>query len=221
LSGFTLLEMTVALALVALMSIIIIEGLRFSERVWTQVVRTDDANWNVFVAHRFLRDVLEPLFPFKPERANGAAFGLEGTASEASFSASTSPFKGVGALNRYHVFLAADQSNSPRKNVLITWHVDRDGRTEHSTAGERQEVLLENVERIEWSYLDAPCNAPATWRDEWAGRHELPALVRLRVIFPKGDSRRWPDLIVTPRVTDDPMFSLYDPGTEPSCGGAR
>jgi len=212
--GFTLLEMTVVLALIAMMSIIIIEALRFGGRAYTEVMTVDDDEWHLFAAQRFLRAVLESAQPFKPERAEGLAFGLEGSATQLSVSSSRSPLRGPGSLTRYHIFVDADRTRPTRSNLMIRGHVDRDGRAESDPAPDKAEVLVENVSRIEWSYFDAPCNAQAVWRETWKGRRDLPALVRARIVFPPGDARHWPDLVVAPRVTDDFIFSLYSNGTE-------
>ena len=39
------------------------------------------------------------------------------------------------------------------------------------------------------------------WRGFWIDRPAAPELVRVRVSFPPGDPRRWPDLIVRPLAT--------------------
>ena len=57
--------------------------------------------------------------------------------------------------------------------------------------------LMENVTTIEFAYFGTPdARRPAQWWDSWDGTKGLPTLVRLRLSFPQGDRRRWPDLIV-------------------------
>jgi general secretion pathway protein J len=192
--GFTLLEMTVVLLLVGLMSTLLIQGLRFGGRAYTQVIKVDEANWNVVVAQRFLRSALQCAYPFDPERANRKAFGLEGTATRLAFSAAIARSAAPGALYRYEISVV-------QHNLLVRWRPDRDGRA----GAEREETLLENIERIELSYAPA---AGGAWQDNWLQQRDLPTLVRLRVIFAKDDPRRWSDLIVGPRVTDDAMAWL-------------
>jgi hypothetical protein len=120
------------------------------------------------------------------------------------------------------LFVGADNAKSHRQNLLVSWKVDRDGRPNPEGQRGMQEVLIENISRIEWNYFDAPCGATGAWRDTWQDRHELPALVRARVVFPPGDPRQWPDLIVAPRVTDEAIFSLYGSGIEDSdCESSR
>jgi general secretion pathway protein J len=219
--GFTLLEMTVVLLLVAMMSTVIVEGLRFGGRAYAQVVRVDEANWSVFVAQRFLRVALESAYPFEPERAGGAAYGLEGSTTRLSFSAPALRAAGSGGLNRYDVFVAADSKDTHRMNLLVSWRVDRDGRPNDAGPSRNQEVLLENISRIEWSYVAASCSGLEAWQEGWQGHRELPALVRARVVFPKDDPRRWPDLIVVPRITDDAISWFYRPNAaDQGCGSS-
>lgn len=216
--GFTLLEMAVVLALLALMSIVTMESLRFGRRAFTEVVIMDDTEWQVFAAQRFLRTVLESAQPFRPDRANGTAYSLEGTAERVALSASTARLRGPGTPTRYELFLAADRAHAQRQDLMIRERIDRDGHPEPEHALQDGDVLVENVSRVEWSYFDAPCKAPATWREDWQGRGELPALVRVRIVFPPGDTRQWPDLIVAPHIADDFAYTLYNDGTA-QCDG--
>jgi general secretion pathway protein J len=213
--GFTLLEMTVVLMLVALISVVIVEALRFGMRAYAQVARVDAASWDVFIAQRFLRRAIESAFPFEPDRAGGAAFGLEGTATHLSFSAPALR-SGPGGFNRYEVHLTTGAEGG--RNLLVSWRVDRHERPEANAAVGGQETLLENVMSIEWSYRPASCAEPAEWQQSWQGRRELPALVRARVVFAEGDPRQWPDLIIAPRITDDAISWFYrPPGADSPC----
>jgi hypothetical protein len=40
----------------------------------------------------------------------------------------------------------------------------------------------------------------AEWRESWDGADGLPALIALEVVFPAGDPRSWPELMVAPRL---------------------
>jgi general secretion pathway protein J len=204
--GFTLLEMTVVMLLVSLMAVLLMQGLKFGTRAYTQVVKVDDANWEVFVAQQFLRGALQTAYPFDPERAGNKAYGLEGTATRLSFSAAMPRSAVPGTLHRYEIFVAG-------RDLIIRWRPDRNGFANPGEPG-RQELLVGNIERIEWSYARHPTDASAAamkWQDTWQGQRELPALVRLRIVFPQGDPRRWPELLVAPRVTDDAMSWFDNP----------
>lgn len=219
--GFTLLEMTVVLLLVALMSVIVIQALRFGMRAYTQVVKVNDANWDVFVAQRFLRGTLETAYPFDPRRSANKAYGLEGTATRLSFSAALPKSTVPGVLNRYEIFVDDSGDNRLRK-LLIGWRPDRDGRPRPAGTPDRQEVLMENIEGVEWSYASVSCDSgQIRWQETWQGHSELPALVRMKIVFPKDDPRQWPVLVIAPRVTDDAMSWIDRPAdTNSACGSS-
>lgn len=211
LHGFTLLEMSVVLLMVALMSGVVIQGLSFGMRAYSQVVKGSDANWDLFLAQRFLRGALETAYPFDPQRAANKAFGLEGTSSRLLISAARGRSAVPGALNRYELSVVED---GPRRDLVLGWQLDRNGR---ANAPKQEEVLVENIERLELSY--SACGA---WLDAWQAHQAPPALVRVRVIFPKDDLRQWPELIVAPRVTHDATSWIdQQPDATPACGRTR
>jgi len=213
--GFTLLEMTVVLLLVALMSSVIIQGLSFGMRTYAQVVKGNDANWDAFLAQRFLRGAIETAYPFDPRRRDNKAYGLEGTSSQLSISAAMARSAVPGALNRYELSVVVDEH---RRDLLLTWQPDRNG---SSGAPVHREILVKNIERLELSY--AACGTGNNqWLDVWQGHQTLPALVRVRVIFPMSDLRQWPELIVAPRVTHDATSWVdQQPSAAPACGRTR
>jgi hypothetical protein len=55
--------------------------------------------------------------------------------------------------------------------------------------------LLRGVERVEIAYWSAA--AGGGWLPAWT-RAELPDLVRFRLVFARGDERRWPDIVAAP-----------------------
>jgi general secretion pathway protein J len=67
-----------------------------------------------------------------------------------------------------------------------------------------RQVLMRGVQALDLAYfgLQAPNKTPA-WTDTWYEESVLPSLVRIRLAFPAGDRRRWPDLIVHPQADVD------------------
>ena len=56
----------------------------------------------------------------------------------------------------------------------------------------RETTLLTGVEKLEIAY----------WRSAWQSRWQsdgLPGLVRIRIVFPPGGTRHWPDIVIAPR----------------------
>ena len=52
----------------------------------------------------------------------------------------------------------------------------------------QEATLLQGVDKMDVSYWSG------TWRSDWTG-NGLPVLVRIRLVFPKGDIRHWPDIV--------------------------
>lgn len=64
----------------------------------------------------------------------------------------------------------------------------------------RDTELLRGLARLEIAYWDRGGNqgTPPGWQGEWRERADLPALVRVRFVFPAGTARRWPDIVAAP-----------------------
>jgi general secretion pathway protein J len=205
--GMTLIEVMVALALLALLSLGIVTSFRLGGRSYRQVTASVVSDREVLRAQRFLRQIIESSYPFRqPAGARDIAFGLEGTATELQLTAPMPQASGGSGNYRYE--LLEEEGERGLKRLLVRWSLDRHGSlasTSTMTAGPtHDEVLLDGIESLDWAYL-APADAltEARWSASWTGNPKPPALVRLRMRFPSGDRRRWPELIIGPRVTDD------------------
>lgn len=198
LRGMTLIEVLVALTLLSLLSAGMITVFRLGHRTYDRVLKVDRSYWDVVVAQRFLRSALESAYPFEPGDAH--ATGLEGTAERLELTAPGSQADRSTGFRRFSFTLV--RRSDGFADLVATSQLDRNGA---DVAGgdasmPNGEVLVSRVKGIEWSYLDA--TKESGWQPGWA-ECRPPSLVRLHVEFPAGDSRRWPDLVVAPRITDD------------------
>lgn len=208
----TLIEVMVALMLLSLLSIGVVISFRLGERSYRQVTEATAADQDVVTAQHFLRQILESTYPFRqPAGSRITAFGLEGTATALTV---TAPMpQGSGGRGHYRYDLVVQADGKGAKNLLVRWTLDRNGTLALSslnTGGEsHEEILLANIDSLEWAYLSAenPSSIASgnirSWAPNWSGSNNPPALVRLRVTFPAGDRRRWPELFIDTRVTDD------------------
>lgn len=209
--GMTLIEVMVTLTLLGLLSVGLVTTFHLGESTYRQLTRAAWGEHEVVIAQRFLRQILQSAYPFRQRAsAREPTFGLEGTSSVLTV---TAPMpRGHGAKGNYrYQFLLASVSTGTR-NLILRWCLDRNGAIAAGSAGsadDREEVLVSDVETVEWSYLDSPPRSPGLvdvepeWRSTWLESRKLPAAIRLRITFGAGDHRVWPDLVVVPRVTED------------------
>src|SRR5688572_6724465 len=114
--------MLVALALVALMSVAMLEAYRFSQRALAQTTQVDAAVHDVAATQRVLRRILEQTYPFEtPGEAAKMQRGLSGRADGFSVSAPAPARSGGVGLYRYGL---ARNSNG---DLEISWMTDRNG----------------------------------------------------------------------------------------------
>lgn len=189
--GFTLVELLVGLMLMALIAIILFSGMRFGMRTWETAGERAEGIARIELAQSLLRRQLGEARLASPGPGKPVA-AFVGQADRVTFIAS--PVR-PGEMDDDVVFILAKAGESRRSHLDLTWSPARPPADSSNAVGTAR--LIDNVATVEFAYYGAPDrNRPAGWWDEWDSGHGLPLLVRLRVTFPEGDSRRWPDLIV-------------------------
>lgn len=206
--GMTLIEALVALALIALLSVGLLAAFHLGSRAYRQITRVDSGSWHVVVAQRFLRHVLSSAYPFEPA-ADSVARGINGSSDRLEL---TGPMpEAAGYMGHYRYLVTLRSRADGLYDLLVRSGLDRNGPAPivgNSAAEARPDVLLTRIKSAQWAYLTAPASDDSStptqpqWLDSWNGV-KPPLLVRLRIAFPRGDTRVWPELIVQPRVTDD------------------
>jgi len=208
-AGLTLLELLVALSLLGMLFVVLQQGLTLGQRVWErattrQAVRLDA----VETAQTLLRERLTRANPVFLRTGDGEVT-LVGDARAVTFDAPPPGVFGSGTYLRYTLSVTAD-------NVLeLAWKPD----TDRSPAAPLiRNAVLGGVDRLEIAYFGVGrADRQPRWWSYWRGQPAMPLLVRLRVVFPPGDLRIWPDLLVAPRATVDAQCA-WEPVTR-NCRG--
>ncbi len=197
--GFTLLEVLLAMTMLAVLSVILFGGLRFGARVWEGGSRTlaivEETHAVQMALRRMVGDARLP-------RAGGA-----GTPAQALFDGTPEAltFVGlppapvmVGAFYRMRVAVARE---ADALHLVLSWTFF-DAMTENTApfADAAHRILLQDIAAVRIDYFGAEDReAEPAWLPEWRGVDRLPQLVRIQVDFPPQSGRSWPELIVAVR----------------------
>ena len=209
-AGFTLVEILVALTLLAVVSLILYSSLHFGVLAWDRGATHSRAAEEVSLAQLLLQREISNAYPlFIVGDATHKKIDFGGRQTRLNFLAPAPALFGAAGMVRFTV------SQEP------------DGATERLVVSVRQELandnepplaesLISNLRSVEFSYYgsDGETAAPQ-WVNEWVDRMQLPQLIRIRVRFPERDVRVWPDLIVKPTIDIDEEC-IYDALTK-SC----
>lgn len=188
--GFTLVELLVALSLTALISIALFGGMRFGMRAWeTGSERIERTTRIELVQSLIRRELSQARLPSKRPGAPTSAF--TGEPDRVIFIA---PSPGH---NEDEVRLILEMNDAQRPNLELAWTLPQVPSGGERSTGTQTATLVRGIASVEFGYYGAADpQRPPQWWDKWDGTTGLPTLVRLRLTFPTGDERRWPDLIV-------------------------
>lgn len=194
--GFTLLELLIAITLLAMLSIMLLGGMRLGGRVWERSAKTIDQTDETRIARDFVRTALSGAYPLLDKSdPMHPVISLVGEDKSLSFLAPMPQALGAAGLARMSLYV--EDAGDTRRLILAL-------RPELAFADAQSpapSVLLGKVKNAEFSYFGAEeAGKPPVWQDHWKSAITLPKLIRLRVAFAEGDTRPWPDLIVAPRI---------------------
>lgn len=183
----------VALALVALISMVLMGGIRFGARVWeASLVQTEAVN-GVHAIRRFIRERALATRSARviAENAEDGAANFSGDSASVRLVTLMPDYVARGGL--YHFEIAAAPGSEGTEMAIKWWPY---GGTE-AGPGSGQRRLLDGADDIRLSYFgDADNSGAMAWQDTWQGAVDPPRLVSIKVTFPTHDPRVWPELIV-------------------------
>ena len=189
-AGFSLLELLVALALLAVLAVMLTGALQFGTNVWRhKEVRRDGAD--LVAAYRTLENNIERALPI-PERiagTNDAFMAFDGTVDEVRFVVANPGH--IGRLGDTVLRLAIETRNGTQF-LGISWApYDPKIGLMVETFNETL-ILLPDVRSISLRYFGASSNDPVVrWSDEWQRQATLPQLVGIDLEDAEERRRSW------------------------------
>jgi len=203
-AGFTLVELLVGLTLMGLLAVMLFGGFRFGLRAWevggTRIERQTEAELVQNLLQRELGQAYSLADSISNQQAAPSAVPtFLGNRNSLGFVAPLPSQAGVGGLFRFGLGI---EMNGPERQLVLAWQIFRPDLPPRPTVDDNSKsVLLHGVDAIDFAYFGRrQVGAPTQWQSDWDDRHGLPELIRLRVTFPPGDGRAWPDLYVAPKL---------------------
>ncbi len=186
-AGFTLLEVLVALVVLGLILAALSGGMRFGQQALQAQARDAAIANDIAPVDTILRTLIARAWPDSGDA--GASF--QGTARTLSFRTTLPPSLSAVRMSDADVAIGVDSAH----RLSLTWLPWYRHWLIAQPRPQRIE-LLSNVDHVEFAYWDPSLHLPpGGWVTAWVGT-SVPRLLRIRLVFLKGTSRRWPDIIV-------------------------
>ncbi len=186
-SGFTLLELIVAITLMGLVLVVLYSGLRLGLNSWDGGEQRAEATNRLRLTQEFLRRQLtQSLAAYHTNDQQQRVVTFTGQADQIEFIAPMLAQLGQGGLYRVRIEAADGR-------LWIRWRPYLP--TDPEAGEQRETVLLEGVSQVEWAYFGVEPDQPessAQWRTDWSNAEQRPRLVRLNLNL---HGEAWPDLV--------------------------
>jgi len=197
-AGFSLIEMLIALALLAVIAAILVAGITDARRALGAVDRRS-AQAAVAPVQAVLQRLIKEARPAPdgsrtpdPERA------FIGKPDRLSFVSSFVPQGQYGGLRRYDIGL--DASGPGSRRLMMQHRLDL-AATAPAPPDDTRTVLLDGVEALRVRYFGAlDQDTPPAWHDSWRHPVTVPLLVSVDITFVQGDRRQWVTLVAGPAL---------------------
>jgi general secretion pathway protein J len=192
-SGFTLIELVVAMVLLGVMMLMLYSGLTFSLRSWD----AGDANGRLTadrrISENFLRRELSELFPMRWKDPMNLKFAFEGESARMRFVSSRPAGISQGGLSL--VGLAAEPAGRVRNLVMRRAMPDDDAKDFAPLDRAEGTVLIADVDSVAFEYFGAENDfTQPKWSTSWTFEGRIPEMIRVKIRTT--DSRPIPEMLV-------------------------
>lgn len=179
-SGFTLLELLVAVTLLSVVLLLALNGLRFGSRSWEVQQTRAERHAAVRIARDYLQRQLQQAVPHSIGEGTETRLVFDGEQDRLRFVATMRRGPREGA--RY-LFTLTPLADASRTQLVLDYALLDPSTDRLRTLPAQRVVLMDDVKAFEFAYFGRgkPRQRPR-WRVDWpADADRLPRLVRLRI----------------------------------------
>ena len=203
-AGFTLIEMIIGVALLAMLMALLASSIGLARQALTAVDRSSSA-LPVEGAQTYLRGALAQAMVTQRMAANGdRELTFSGTAESMSFTTAFAPKSQLDGLYRVDLKVERPADGRPGLDLLVTQSLERSASAAALVPPTRRmSRVLTNIRSAAFSYLvAADGNQAPEWRDAYAALDRLPRMIAIDVTFAPTDGRTWQRLVVPVTISD-------------------
>ena len=210
--GFTLVELTIALVLMAAMGAVLFGSLSLAARSWDGGEAKVHQVADMRSAQMYLRAQLSAQYPQRLWKAVELPLLFAGERDEIRYAAVLPTRVAEGGV--YYFRLAVVRAGEKSQLVQERTVPDLSALQEPDFHDSERSVLADGIAEIRIAYFGrdagtSESDAPS-WRDRWEDKQRLPLLFRLDVQPVQGAA--WPTLVVEPRRSLEAGCPVFDPG---------
>jgi hypothetical protein len=189
-AGYTLMAVLIAVAILGMIVLGVAQGVRFGLSAWDRQSREIAARDDIGTTDRLIRTLIAQAEPAGEDEqphlrgAKGAVLLWTRLSLAAELAGIGMVEAAIGVDGQHRLMLRASPNPSAERLRV---------------APMIEEILLSDVDHITLSYWLLGQNGRAgAWTETWSSV-DLPALIRIRIVFLPNTRRHWPDIIASPQ----------------------
>ena len=194
--GFSLIEVLIALTLLALIFTFITGALQFTYRSWLLSNEINRTSPLVTVQDFLIRHISSA----KPLRRRlgtdtNLQLAFKGEKNRIEFITEMPERVVSSGLYKLSVYSESEKKNAQLMVHIQPFHPLRSLSEIKGRTGQR--ILINNIDEVIFEYYGAQSRSTApAWHFSWKRKDVLPDLVRINIIFPKNAPRHWTPIVV-------------------------
>jgi general secretion pathway protein J len=204
-----LLELIIAMMLLALISSLLYGTLSMSARIWDSGEAKATQASDMRLTEDFLRQSLGAQHPLRLHKVYEQPLYFSGMHDSLAY-AGVLPGRAGGGV--YYFRLAVTPTGDTQKLTLARVVPDSAATAAPGFDGAELSILASNIREVRFTYFgrdpDSDIAMAPSWRDEWRDPNLLPIMIRIDVSPAKGAP--WPSLIVEPRLAPEVGCRAWD-----------